>query len=140
MRTSFSDVKAIRKRAKSRLNNLERIIQRSWVQKYKRPPSDPLWKDQSFSEHLTEFFEDRWRDRGQLMEELKQPDLSPTRRMNLMNELGKIEDLLQTKDDIDETTSMGDLLEDYWIWQEENGQDIDMGMTLQKLRKIGWSR
>lgn len=130
----------MRKRARRRSDDVERIVQRYWVQKYNRPATDPLWLDQPFSEHLTEFFEDRWRDREEVQKQLLDPDVSPLRRSQLMDHLDALDKVLDLRAEIDETTSMGDILEDYWLWQEEQGEEPDMDMTIEQLQEMGWSR
>ena len=137
----FSDVRLLQKKAKAKQATVEEIVQRAWVNKHRLPPTHPLWVEQPFASHLLEYFRDQWTEKERMEEQLKNPDISPDIRDNLIKAIRAIEDILD-----DGTMSEGkwrlttDPVSDWLEYKEDvldkELDDEDLELTPEEAREL----
>jgi hypothetical protein len=125
----------LRKRAKKELDSGLQGLKRWWCKKHKLPSNDPRFTAMTVGELLLEFYGDMWRRQEELEEELKYAGIEE--QGDLHEALLKVNEILGVVEGGKVIT--GDPLADYWEEQIDRGEEPDLDMTLDDLKKLrGW--
>lgn len=95
------------------------------------PAAHPLFRKRTLPEILEDFVLDKLAARDHIIEQLSEAGLDGQSRHKLMKALETIDQLLGRV----ETAGSGDPLVDFWEAQMEAGEEPDMDMTLEELKK-----
>jgi hypothetical protein len=107
------------------------ILEQWFAEKYHLPASHPLFQGRSLAEHLEEFMRDKMDDRDALQEQMGQAHLTPLDRTKIIEQIEGIDAFLGAA----EKVGSGDPLADLWEAQLEAGEEPDLDMTMEDLRR-----
>jgi len=134
MRPHFSDSKRIHREARKNVDRGTASLRRWWANKYKLPPNHPLFLNQNVTDLNQEMLEDLMLQKLDIEKELEDGEPSERRTRNdiLMEQLSNLNRALGESD----STLVDDDLATYWDEQLEQGEDPDLDMTVEDLRRI----
>ena len=86
----FASMDRLRAQAKRNLETNDYRIRKWWVDKYKRPSSDPLFLNRSWPEWQVEMFEDMLIQRENILEQISNGDVDSKEGKAVLDSLNKI--------------------------------------------------
>lgn len=126
----------MKERAKTRRGTLKQVLETWFVQKYRLPASHPLFIGRPLTSHLREYYEDKLDMRDDIEHRLKtESGLNHTQRVRMLETLKAIDGLLGSMD-AQESKSQ-DPLASFWEAQIARGEEPDLDLTLEDLKKMG---
>ncbi len=95
MRPSFTDTARQKRSAKKAVSEGSSYIRRWWSNKYKRPPTDPLFEASSLAEWVHEMYEDLYERKAEIEAQLEDEMTPMKERTFLMTRLRNVNKILQ---------------------------------------------
>lgn len=136
MRPPFSDLDRVKKAARRNVEDGTATLRRWWSKKYSLPPNHELFTSQTLAELNQEMMEDLMIQKKDIERELQDGDPDehrPKSRSEIL--LEQLADINRALDEADDTITQDDLTA-YWDEQLDRGEEPDLDMTVEDLKRL----